>query len=226
MSSVPVWHKIKMFVCPSGKRRKGKRTTSQTSAPIIPNRPAYPPKPVRPPLQALHTPASKPRELVASVPTATGRVSITPVEPMHMPTTRVIVRSDNHEMDRTIVAGTSWLPKVLVRPDDVRRLTPVAMPSLGKTEMRITVPAPVSVPVRDAYASPETGTLDTGSRTATVELKRVDVDTQDLIITDEWREMFRTEEAHVCRDCRQWGPGVVAEDGRWICGRCLSAGRY
>lgn len=222
MPSAPVWHRIKTFVCPSGKRRKGKRTTSQTSPPVIPERPTYPPKPTHPPLPMLTAPTS-PRALDAPSPTATGRVSI-PEHPMQ--TTRVIVRSDNHEMDRTIVAGTSWLPKVLVRPDDVRRLTPVAMPSLGKAEMRITVPAPVSVPVRDAYASPEPGTQDAGSRTATVELECIDVDTQDLIITDEWREMFRTEEAHVCRGCHQWGPGVVADDGRWICGRCLSAGRY
>ena len=56
MSSVPVWHKIKTFVCPSGKRRRTKRTTIRLSVVADPPKPLMPPKPSRAPIAALPAP--------------------------------------------------------------------------------------------------------------------------------------------------------------------------
>jgi hypothetical protein len=261
MPSNPVWHRIKTFVCPSGKRRKTKRTTSRTDATAMPERPAYPPKPVRPPVAALPAGASVDMyaieqrimkqvaeghtgEMLRSFadlyrgdgsprPTVTGRVSITPPpvqdpprDASPDPVTRVVLRSDDPEMDRTIVTGVPWLPKVLVRPEDVRRMMPSFVPAPGLTGMRLSLPAPVKAPVDDRTPSSGVSLGDAPAGASTAVLERVTEDTQDLLITDEWREMFRTETAHVCRSCWAWARGVMTEDGRWVCGRCLSAGRY
>ena len=130
-------------------------------------------------------------------------------------------------LDQTIVAGTSWLPKVLVRPETVERLTPVALPALGTTGMRLTIANPVKAPVTDR--TPVSGVVVpvpvSGGSTAVME-RWEEQDTQDILITDEWRDMFRTETAHVCRSCLKYGRGVVGDDGRWICGRCYSSGTY
>lgn len=266
MSSVPVWHKIKTFVCPSGKRRRVKRTASHAAQKSMPPKPVYPPKPVRAPIAALPAPerldilaieqrimdqvaAGRVGEMVRDFgelyrtsrtyynPSPTGRRSIEPPavqypprdnrpDPTPEPVTRVILHSNNPEIDQAIVAGTSWLPKVLIRPETVKGLTPVAVPSLGTTGMRLTLPNPVSAPVSDRTPISGVVVSDTVPGSATAVMERENEETQDLLITDEWRSMFRTETAHVCRACLKYGRGVVEDDGQWICGRCLSAGRY
>lgn len=283
MSSVPVWHKIKTFVCPSGKRRRTKRTTTRADIPVMPLKPVYPPKPSRAPVAALppvpdvlaleqrimeQIVTGRTGEMLRDfgdlyraperpVGGRTGRTVIEPpawpeiprversapvaarmhvdpppiqLSPRHVrpePITRVVLRSDNPEIDQTIVAGTSWLPKVLVRPETVERLTPVALPALGTTGMRLTIANPVKTPVTDR--TPVSGVVVpvpvSGGSTAVME-RWEEQDTQDILITDEWRDMFRTETAHVCRSCLKYGRGVVGDDGRWICGRCYSSGTY
>jgi hypothetical protein len=140
-------------------------------------------------------------------------------------TGRVMIRSDNPEMDAWITRTA----KTLVRPSDVPNVSPTHFRTPEVPGLRIRLMPPVKAPVsvvptqRGGSGAGGVAVL-TGTRTASSE--------DDLSVTDAWARMFDaietmpTVDTHVCRRCMRVRQGIARADGTWQCSECMTMGNY
>lgn len=246
MNSPTIFQRLTSVFRPgTGKRRKGNALPVTTTA-----TPGYPPRPTEPPVYPVPTEIpenayaldyreiermlmdkiavqgfgalSAFRDLYTVSVRRDQDKTTAPRPAVGTMTGRVVIRSNNPEMD----AWVTRTAKTLVRPERMPDLSPAQFHLPAVPGMRIRLSAPAVTPV--SAPAPARG-MRARSALAVVSDTRTELpesaDPDDLLLTEAWDNLFQME-THICRVCHVARQGTAHANGTWQCSKCRVTGRY